>query len=465
MDRRIKRIIVNELFGRLTHDIEVRNSEPTILTAPNGAGKTHVLMLVNAAFSLNTRVLLALPFSKLAITLNDARGLAIERAVDDEADSRLWISATRFGKVFGHRVSVSQRDLEEFDSRIPQHIQQLNNGQWYDRRVERVIPVSVVERRYPILINGERETFFKGASEILAICREPSPILIDTKRLDAPIGRLGGSQSPEETRGGGTLGVTRIGQYVNELQTQVGEARRNSIQATQSADLSFAARALAAASETVKEGPLHQRYDNIVERYEDLARNSLAVGDAPLSFPAKTTPTVRRILNVFLDDWEKRLEPLLPLNDKISTLREILDSKLAQSGKKTVMSTRGSLGFRTFTDQPIRVASLSSGEQHLVALFTMLLFSANSGSFVLIDEPEISLHAAWKHSFLDDISRVARVMNLQIIIATHSTSIVNGRWDLTEELTFSAYSDSTSYSASDRSSQFGDDLESDDLLD
>ena len=59
---------------------------------------------------------------------------------------------------------------------------------------------------------------------------------------------------------------------------------------------------------TVQEGPLHKRYDDIVDRYEDLARNSLAVGEAPLSFPEKTTPTVRRILNVFLDDWEKRLE-------------------------------------------------------------------------------------------------------------------------------------------------------------
>ena len=54
---------------------------------------------------------------------------------------------------------------------------------------------------------------------------------------------------------------------------------------------------------------------------------------------------------------------------------------------------------------------------------------------MLIDEPEISLHAAWKHSFLEDISRVAEVNELQILLATHSAGIVNGRWDLVEELT------------------------------
>jgi predicted ATP-binding protein involved in virulence len=64
----------------------------------------------------------------------------------------------------------------------------------------------------------------------------------------------------------------------------------------------------------------------------------------------------------------------------------------------------------------------------------MLLFSARSGSLVLIDEPEISMHAAWKHSFLDDISEVAKLSELQIVLATHSSAIINGNWDLVREI-------------------------------
>jgi predicted ATP-binding protein involved in virulence len=123
------------------------------------------------------------------------------------------------------------------------------------------------------------------------------------------------------------------------------------------------------------------------------------------------------------------------MNEKIKTLRSILDSKLMPSGKYTRMSQEGKLEFRDPRGE-ISVASLSSGEQHLVALFTMLLFSADQGSVVLIDEPEISLHAAWKHAFLADISLVAKLSGLQIVLATHSTAIINGRWDLTEELLF-----------------------------
>lgn len=65
----------------------------------------------------------------------------------------------------------------------------------------------------------------------------------------------------------------------------------------------------------------------------------------------------------------------------------------------------------------------------------MMLFAAAPGSLVLIDEPEISLHAAWKHSFVDDVSRIARLNDLQVVLATHSTAIINGKWDLVRELT------------------------------
>ena len=466
MERRIHRIVVEGLFGRLDHEIVARSDEPTILTAPNGAGKTHVLMLVHAALGLKLQILMSLPFSKLILTLSDKTGLRVIRKTDADSEARLFFSALKAGKGVGKEVTVSSSYLEQSASTGRHSIIQLPNGQWYDRSIDRQIPRALIERRYPDLLRGAQREIFKGADEILSACREPAPILIDTKRLDVPSIPMGTRFTADDARVSGadpTSGrsATRIVQYIRELESQVADARRNSVQATQSADLSFAARALAAASETVKEEPLHARYDEIVRRYEELARNSLAVGEAPLEFPDKTTPTVRRILNVFLDDWEKRLEPLLPLNEKIRTLRAILDSKLVQSGKKTFMSPRGAMGFRTFDDRPIRVASLSSGEQHLVALFTMLLFSAGPGSVVLIDEPEISFHAAWKHAFLDDISSVARLMDLQIIIATHSSSIINGRWDLTEELRFAQ----ETHLNDALPPLEADELEADDLLD
>jgi predicted ATP-binding protein involved in virulence len=64
----------------------------------------------------------------------------------------------------------------------------------------------------------------------------------------------------------------------------------------------------------------------------------------------------------------------------------------------------------------------------------MLIFEASPGTLVLIDEPEISLHAAWKHAFLSDIQNVAELNDLHIIMATHSSGISHGTWDITLEL-------------------------------
>jgi len=52
----------------------------------------------------------------------------------------------------------------------------------------------------------------------------------------------------------------------------------------------------------------------------------------------------------------------------------------------------------------------------------------------LIDEPEISLHITWQKEFLDDLLKIIKMQNFQVLIATHSPSIINGRWDLVYNL-------------------------------
>lgn len=67
-------------------------------------------------------------------------------------------------------------------------------------------------------------------------------------------------------------------------------------------------------------------------------------------------------------------------------------------------------------------------------LLYQLLFKTESGSLVLIDEPELSLHVAWQQRFLDDLSRITRVASFDVLVATHSPQIIHDRWDLTVEL-------------------------------
>ncbi|WP_222120649.1 AAA family ATPase [Paenarthrobacter nicotinovorans] len=459
--RRVVRVRVEKLFGYVDHDTVIRTSTPTILTAPNGAGKTHLLMLLRAALGPDVRSLLSIPFSRFQVDFSDGRGLNIERFQDDKASISLLFESLTTGKNGGDKAIFTEDDLPDVQRELPAYIKQLGNDRWYDARMDRTVSSEFIEKRFGVQLSDQNSERFRHTPEILELFMPNKPILIDTKRLDAAVpAGLSVANSERLSETGSFAGATRINEYTNQIRNEVTDARRNSIRETQRADLSFAGRAIAAAHQEVDEDALHVRYDMIVDRYENLARNALAVGQAPMEFPKKTTSTVRTILNVFLDDWERRLDPLLPLNDKIRLLREILDTKLYNSGKKTSMSPQGGLMFTTFAKRRVRVSSLSSGEQHLVALFTLLLFSAKPGSLVLIDEPEISLHAGWKHAFLDDISRVAQLADLQIILATHSTSIINGQWSLTEELRFPSTRDELSTVDEERTTED----EMDDLL-
>ncbi|MDR2866513.1 MAG: ATP-binding protein [Methanomassiliicoccaceae archaeon] len=78
--------------------------------------------------------------------------------------------------------------------------------------------------------------------------------------------------------------------------------------------------------------------------------------------------------------------------------------------------------------------SLSSGEKQLFILFYRMLFEAMPSSFVMIDEPEISLHVSWQQRLGQAMKDIARLRDLQVVVATHSPQIVHNDWDLANEL-------------------------------
>ena len=104
------------------------------------------------------------------------------------------------------------------------------------------------------------------------------------------------------------------------------------------------------------------------------------------------------------------------------------------SYKKIILSEKKGFVFENNKGVELKAAQLSSGEQHEVALLYQLLFKIPDNSLILIDEPEISLHAAWQIEFLTDMQDIIKLRGFDMLIATHSPSIINGNWDLTVSL-------------------------------
>lgn len=425
---------VEKLFGYVSHRVEFEEDGPTILTAPNGAGKTHVLSLLRAGLAFDLNTILILPFLTFQITFEGGDSISFTRREIKEGGTHLNVSLTNSDGVAIEELNVTENDLQNDQSRTPAFIRRTATDRWINQHTGKVYNRQMMSERYGL---------FKNVDEILAaheamdrILKSAPPVLIDTKRLDSRThldgeedrtGRPSAYRAPVEI-------TSKIREYIGQLKSEVVEARRKLVQNTQRSDVSFPERALEVAHKTVNKEQLKERYIEVSSLHQKLSNNMLAVGEVSISFPEDPNPTIKRIFDLFVSDWNERLEPLIPLNNKIQTLRDILDGSLAPTGKRTAMSESFGLEFLTNGDRRIPVDRLSSGEQHLIALYTMLLFSAERGSVVLIDEPEISFHASWQHAFLKNIRTVSRVNNLQVIVATHSTAIINGNWELTRQL-------------------------------
>jgi len=63
-----------------------------------------------------------------------------------------------------------------------------------------------------------------------------------------------------------------------------------------------------------------------------------------------------------------------------------------------------------------------------------LIYEVPDQGLLLIDEPENSLHVAWQKTIVDDMKEIADIKRLQIIIATHSPSIVSKGLSMTQDL-------------------------------
>ncbi|MFH8284783.1 AAA family ATPase [Streptomyces antibioticus] len=429
--RRIEEVKIDGLFGYIKHDVKFSKTDPiTIISGPNGIGKTHFLRLLHAVTRLDFHTLSSVEFKAIEVHYAEKWVIKVAQLSKPDSGCVFRISGKRPGVRNYRHLEVPYLDSGDDGRDTQDWMVRLPDGAWYDTRFERVMTTEQAKRYgLPISSPIQRfegtwlEEFYKGSASIL----------IDTQRLDSfpnypQRGQARSSQSRPEPV------VKRIRLYIDQIAAQLADARRKSLNESLDADQTFAKRVLEKTTTTINETDLKERYQRIADQHAKLHDSGLSVRPVDVRFPEEETDeTERRILNVFLDDWERKLKPLLPIHGKLVSLQRIIKSKFV--GKELFLSEKGRIGFRSdFNRRPVSVQSLSSGEQHLLAVFAMLLFSAEQGALVLIDEPEISMHAAWKHSFLEDISEVARISDLQIVLATHSSAIINGRWDLVQEI-------------------------------
>lgn len=140
------------------------------------------------------------------------------------------------------------------------------------------------------------------------------------------------------------------------------------------------------------------------------------------------------ILTVHLKMMNEKINVLSNFIEKINIFSEAVEKKNFAHKILKIDFNRGITFISKESGEIIPINNLSSGEKNEIILLYNLIFKVKNDSILLIDEPENSLHVEWQSEFVDDIESIAKSCGIQVIIATHSPTIVGGRWDKTFDL-------------------------------
>ena len=292
-----------------------------------------------------------------------------------------------------------------------------------DTRTNRLMTLAEVTRRYGL------RRFRRPDPPDWFVPDDWRTDFIETKRLDSLMLSL--------RERGGEIDLDRapIDSYLDEVNSAMSGARAESTRLSQLGERSFARRMLDRTDQprSVNEEKLRDRYSEVEKTAAQLAANGLLAESLDLLPAGKLSPTEKRVVKLFLDDFDKKMQPLASTSARVSQLREIVQSKFLN--KRIVFDPQDGPTFVTEPDgTSIPADALLLGEQHELALVSRLLFSVPAGTTVLVDEPELSLHVSWQHRMITDLTGIAQLAGLSFVLATHSTAIINGRSDLVEDL-------------------------------
>ncbi len=155
----------------------------------------------------------------------------------------------------------------------------------------------------------------------------------------------------------------------------------------------------------------YERVRNFLKR-----QGSVAILGTQGAFEQRYTedPTLQDVVQD-IDSVEDKIEAAMTSRNK---LQELITRMF--TGSKEIRFSDESIDVVTQSGDNIGLASLSSGEKHLLRILVQsLLVEENS---MMIDEPELSMHVDWQK----DLIRCLRALNssAQLIFATHSPEIM-----------------------------------------
>lgn len=393
---RLLNIKIEKLFGLLDYELPLDQNEITMLTGPNGYGKTMILKIINGIVANELNILCKIKYQNIkvnyqggAVSIN--KGLASDTLILKHYDSE-----NQFFLSEELELERGELDKDEF-----MFLRWVNDDSKPQMQNDKPLRSEILS-----LITSDKDVSFIKADRLNIITGEDTVIDLCAMRLKSLMEKAQDESASLSQKLDATFPI-RLFERLEQNKRFSSENIQNRLNG-------------------IQDKRRHYVHYGLIQAEDDLMPEKIT------SFYSSNE--YLSVLDLYIEDALVKLSPFNTLHQKINLFESILQEKIL-AFKNVVIDRDSGFVFKSHSGDDIDRNMLSSGEQNQVVLLFNLIFDLVSQKIILIDEPEISLHVAWQQTFLDSLKKIQKINDYEkVIIATHSPQVISKNWALTFDL-------------------------------
>lgn len=418
------------LFGRFNYDFNF-NEDVTIITGPNGYGKSTILRTIDAiSKGINgINYFVNLNFEEMEFSnLKTNQKIAIKKT-----NEKLYVNDYELDLDFFKNIMFYILQEERY------YIRRIDDNTVYDKRKDQLYTLEeyILNNFSENEFNNRSDEFFfnmdfrynfskkfkdkdinknlKAVQEIkekkeivknIYYIKEQRLIITDEKK-----------KREEED-------IEFIKQLPGKLKKIIAEVSNNYSAISNKLDSSYPDR-LFSTEVGITEDDYGKEMDKMKEILEKIKK--FDISDIQLSKNLGFKDEHSKALKIYFEDFQQKYKVYEQFIEQLELFTTIINSRL--NFKKIKISRDNGIIVIDDNEAEIELRKLSSGEQQEIVLFYKLIFDVEENELLLIDEPEISLHILWQKKFMDDLLRIISQKKIRVIVATHSPQIISNHLD------------------------------------